>query len=83
MQYKVIMVQEWVTLKRDKSVLTQLNWVFRTQRFTKVCVRYDIWKFLKSYHDRHIQTNGSFNFWVDSQQLKYEKDKSILHMLNV
>ena len=26
-------------------------------------------------------TNGSFNFLVDSQQLEYQKDKSILHML--
>ena len=28
-------------------------------------------------------TNGSFNLLVDSQQLEYQKDKSILHMLNV
>ena len=28
-------------------------------------------------------TNGSFNFLVDSQQLEYQKDKSILHILNV
>ena len=28
-------------------------------------------------------TNGSFDFLVDSQQLEYQKDKSILHMLNV
>ena len=26
-------------------------------------------------------TNGSFNFLLDSQQLKYQKDKSILHIL--
>ena len=44
---------------------------------------------LKVINNRHKKTNGlyfengSFNFLVDSQQLEYQKDKSILHMLKV
>ena len=35
MQYNSTLVSEGVTLKREKSVLAQRNWIFRTRCFSK------------------------------------------------